>query len=172
MYESAGDDRRGADDVKPVDLRRGARTAALADPRYAPLHRYWSRPGPDWDDLVALPLVSGRVFFGELHVHLPAGARFSADDEDYLRAMADQAALAVENSVLLAEEAKAAGMAERQRLARELHDSVSQALFSMTLHARTAERRLEPLGPEATPYETRCSGFRSSPAGHWRRCAH
>lgn len=151
MYESVEDDPRGADDVRPVDLRRGARAAALADPRYAPLHRHWSQPVPDWDDLVALPLVSGRAFFGELHVHLPAGARFSADDEDYLRAMADQAALAVENSVLLAEEAKAAGMAERQRLARELHDSVSQALFSMTLHARTAERRLEALGPEAGP---------------------
>jgi len=149
MYEAAGDDRRGADDVRPVELRRGARSAALLDPRFGPMHPYWSRPTPDWDDLVALPLVSARVFFGELHVHLPAGARFSSDDEDYLRAMADQAALAVENSFLFAEETRAAGTAERQRLARELHDSVSQALFSMTLHARTAERRLEPLGPDA-----------------------
>jgi signal transduction histidine kinase len=32
---------------------------------------------------------------------------------------------------------------ERQRIARDLHDSVSQSLFSMTLHARTAERALE-----------------------------
>jgi len=31
---------------------------------------------------------------------------------------------------------------ERQRIARDLHDSVSQSLFSMTLHARTAERSL------------------------------
>ncbi|MCR6491119.1 histidine kinase [Cellulomonas sp. P24] len=149
LYEAAGDDRRGADDVRPVELRRDARSTALIDPRFEPVHPYWSRPTPDWDDLVALPLVSGRVFFGELHVHLPAGARVSADDEDYLRAMADQAALAVENSFLFAEETRAAGTAERQRLARELHDSVSQALFSMTLHARTAERRLEPLGPGA-----------------------
>ena len=149
MYQAAADDGRGADDVRPVELRRGARSAALIDPRFEPMHPYWSREVPDWEDLVALPLVSGRVFFGELHVHLPAGARFSADDEDYLRAMADQAALAVENSFLFAEETRAAGTAERQRLARELHDSVSQALFSMTLHARTAERRLEPLGPDA-----------------------
>ncbi|MGZ4616442.1 MAG: histidine kinase [Actinomycetes bacterium] len=149
MYEAAGDERSTADDVAPVELRRDARSSGLANPMYQPLHAFWAKPTPEWDDLVALPLVSGRVFFGELHVHLPAGSRFSPDDEDYLRAMADQAALAVENAALFAEQAEAAGTAERQRLARELHDLVSQALFSMTMHARTAERRLEPLGPEA-----------------------
>src|SRR5262249_53269431 len=37
---------------------------------------------------------------------------------------------------------------ERQRIARDLHDSVSQSLFSMTLHARTAERALQHTGQE------------------------
>lgn len=149
MYVAAGVDETTADDVEPVALRRGARTTALADPRYAPIHPYWSRPSPDWEDAVLLPLVSGREFFGELHVHLPAGARFVDDDADYLLAMADQAALAIQNAALYLEQREAASAAERQRLARELHDSVSQALFSMTMHARTAERRLEPLGAEA-----------------------
>ena len=40
---------------------------------------------------------------------------------------------------LAAREAKAA---ERTRLARDLHDSVSQALFAMTMHVRTAELAL------------------------------
>lgn len=142
--------RAGApDDIPRVDLRRGARASSLANPDFAPLHPFWSRPTPEWDDLVALPLTAAGEFFGELHVHLPAGTRFLPDDEDYLRAMADQAALAVDNAFLFAKESRAAGTAERQRLARELHDSVSQALFSMTMHARTAERRLEALGPEA-----------------------
>jgi signal transduction histidine kinase len=35
---------------------------------------------------------------------------------------------------------------ERQRIARDLHDSVSQSLFSMTLHARTAQRALQQTG--------------------------
>jgi signal transduction histidine kinase len=35
---------------------------------------------------------------------------------------------------------------ERQRIARDLHDSVSQSLFSMTLHARTAQRALQQSG--------------------------
>jgi signal transduction histidine kinase len=149
MFIAAGVDDTTADDVEPVTLRRGARTGALADPRYAPMHPFWSRPSPDWEDAVLLPLLSGREFFGELHVHLPAGARFGDDDADYLLAMADHAALAVQNAALFLEQREAAGTEERQRLARELHDSVSQALFSMTMHARTAERRLEHLGPEA-----------------------
>ena len=45
-------------------------------------------------------------------------------------------------------------LAERHRIARDLHDSVSQALFSTVLHTRTAERDLEkegvdPRGPIA-----------------------
>lgn len=149
MYDGAGEVPSGAHEIAPVDLRRDARIRSLTDPRFAVLHPFWARPTPEWDDVVALPLTSGGVFFGELHVHLPAGSRFTPDDGDYLRAMADQAALAVQNSVLFAEQAEVVGTAERQRLARELHDSVSQALFSMTMHARTAERRLESLGTEA-----------------------
>jgi signal transduction histidine kinase len=38
---------------------------------------------------------------------------------------------------------------ERQRIARDLHDSVSQSLFSMTLHARVAERALRQTGQRA-----------------------
>jgi signal transduction histidine kinase len=38
---------------------------------------------------------------------------------------------------------------ERQRIARDLHDSVSQSLFSMTLHARTAQRALQETGQQA-----------------------
>jgi signal transduction histidine kinase len=34
-------------------------------------------------------------------------------------------------------------LAERQRIARELHDSVSQALFSTVLHTRTAQKALD-----------------------------
>jgi signal transduction histidine kinase len=38
---------------------------------------------------------------------------------------------------------------ERHRIARELHDSVSQALFSMFLHLRTAQRELQTGGEPA-----------------------
>ncbi|MGH3823084.1 MAG: histidine kinase, partial [Pseudonocardiaceae bacterium] len=44
---------------------------------------------------------------------------------------------------LRAHRAQQAASEERARIARELHDSVSQALFSITLHARAAELALE-----------------------------
>ncbi|MEO8288389.1 MAG: PAS domain S-box protein [Chloroflexota bacterium] len=54
-------------------------------------------------------------------------------------AIANQAAIAIENARLLAESRDKARLEERQRLARELHDSVTQALFSISLIARSTE---------------------------------
>jgi signal transduction histidine kinase len=48
-------------------------------------------------------------------------------------------AIAVDNARLLGELEGKAALEERHHLARELHDSVSQALFSMNLHARAAQ---------------------------------
>ena len=59
MYIAAGDDDTTAHDVEPFTLRRGARTDALADPRYAPMHPFWSRSTPDWEDASCSP--SSRV---------------------------------------------------------------------------------------------------------------
>jgi PAS domain S-box-containing protein len=54
-----------------------------------------------------------------------------------------QAAVAVENARLYDQGRQWAAAEERARLARELHDSVTQALFSMTLHARTTHMYLD-----------------------------
>jgi len=53
--------------------------------------------------------------------------------------LADQAAVAVTTARLTSQAGQAASLVERGRLARELHDSVSQALFSMTMNARAAQ---------------------------------
>jgi two-component system nitrate/nitrite sensor histidine kinase NarX len=50
-----------------------------------------------------------------------------------VRAIATQAAVAIENARLYARAQEAATLEERQRLARELHDSVTQMLFSASL---------------------------------------
>ncbi len=58
-------------------------------------------------------------------------------------AFASQAAVAIENARLFATTQEKAALEERQRLARELHDSVSQALFGIGLGARTARTVIE-----------------------------
>jgi signal transduction histidine kinase len=121
-----------------VAIVRGAAAQTLANPLYGPLHPYVDG---SWQDLVVVPLDTLGRNFGSLTAYYEAGYPIE-DDLAVLQAIGDLAATAVENARLLATAEHAAATLERQRLARELHDSVSQALFSMTLHARTAQRLL------------------------------
>jgi PAS domain S-box-containing protein len=94
----------------------------------------------DWQAGVYLPLSwEGRVM-GLFGVYLPRGLTGPSEAElSFYTALADQCAVAVTNAQLASQAREAAALQERARLARELHDSVSQALFSMTMHARAAQ---------------------------------
>jgi signal transduction histidine kinase len=60
-----------------------------------------------------------------------------------LNAIGEQLGLAVENYRLRLKAEEAATIQERQRLARELHDAVSQSLYSLTLFARSSRDAYE-----------------------------
>ena len=120
---------------------RDIRRAALADPRWAPVHPFVREAA--WDTVVSVPLVyRGRVA-GTLTGHyLP---EHGPDEEEiaFLGAIADHAAVAVENARLFAEARDKAALEERQRIARELHDSVSQALYGIGLAASAVRTWLD-----------------------------
>jgi Na+/proline symporter/two-component sensor histidine kinase len=84
-----------------------------------------------------------------------AGAVGAASARMMLTSIAGEEQLGVEEVMEMLDEAsQVAALEERHRLARELHDSVSQALFSMTLHTRAVELALrkqggDPDGPVA-----------------------
>jgi len=107
---------------------------------------------------MAVPLMLGDRFTGLLTlVHAQPGY-YSTEQLRLASAMADQAAVAIENARLYEQAQHVAAHEERSRLARELHDSVTQALFSMTLHARAAQMAatnsdLDPEGPVAVNLE-------------------
>jgi signal transduction histidine kinase len=72
--------------------------------------------------------------------------------------VADQLSVAISNARHYEATQEAAALEERHRIARDLHDSVSQSLFSLTLHARTAELALakagvDPEGPLGRPLQ-------------------
>jgi signal transduction histidine kinase len=67
---------------------------------------------------------------------------FDESDLTVLQSLADQAAIAIENARLYEQAQRLAVVEERQRLARELHDSVTQALYGTTLYAEAAARQL------------------------------
>jgi PAS domain S-box-containing protein len=101
----------------------------------------------NWQGQVYAPLSWRGDVFGRLVMYLPSGAhRPSEADLAFYTALADQAAVAVMNARLAAQAKQAAAALERTRLARDLHDSVSQALFSMTMQARAAQLSMPAAG--------------------------
>jgi DNA-binding NarL/FixJ family response regulator/anti-sigma regulatory factor (Ser/Thr protein kinase) len=77
------------------------------------------------------------------------------DDIAFLVTMADQAAIAIDNARLFAESKGKAALEERHRIARDLHDSVCQELYSMTLYIRAAEMALGRSGRTSDDLVTR-----------------
>lgn len=90
--------------------------------------------------LLAMPLIVRDEIYGALIVFFVEPREFSADDIALATSFCDQAALAIENARLKAHVEEAAVAAERQRLARDLHDAVTQTLFSASLIAEMLPR--------------------------------
>ena len=84
--------------------------------------------------LLAVPLCVKGVVIGALDmVNKPRG--FTQEDIRIINLFADQAAIAIENARLYQQAQELAAAQERQRLARDLHDAVTQTLFSTSLIA-------------------------------------
>ncbi len=95
--------------------------------------------------LAAPLLVKGRVY-GGIVVYYALQRSFHPDEIQLLDIFADQAALALEHARLFDQSRQLAALEERQRIARDLHDSVSQTLFSLTLAAQAARTTVETEG--------------------------
>lgn len=75
---------------------------------------------------------------GFINVYHTEPDQYDEGDADCLAAFAEQAAIAIQNARLYARSQELAAVKERQRLARELHDSVSQTLFTCRALAEAA----------------------------------
>jgi PAS domain S-box-containing protein len=93
--------------------------------------------------LIAVPLIVKDEIYGGLVVFYTEPREFSAEETALTVALGDQAALAIENARLRADLQETAATAERTRLARDLHDSVTQTLFSLSLIAGVLPRLWE-----------------------------
>ncbi|MET3696429.1 two-component system NarL family sensor kinase [Bacillus oleivorans] len=83
-----------------------------------------------------IPLHVGNERFGLINVASPNKTFFTEEELALLEATAHQIGAAIKRIQLTKKEQEMALREERNRLARDLHDSVNQLLFSMTLTAR------------------------------------
>jgi PAS domain S-box-containing protein len=133
---------------RQIQIVPDARAWMQSSPHYKRIHHLLS--DMTWDMLVAVPLIYRGTATGVLTIYYPSPGP-PEGEVGMLAVIADQAAVAVENARLYAEAQGKAAIEERQRLARELHDSVSQALYGIGLGARTARTLLEQSPEKAIP---------------------
>jgi signal transduction histidine kinase len=84
---------------------------------------------------IGVPLIVRDEPIGALTIDNNTVGIYDAEDGQTVMAFANQAAIALENAQLYDRSRELAVLEERNRLARELHDSISQMLFSMVLNA-------------------------------------
>jgi signal transduction histidine kinase len=91
-----------------------------------------------WEDVIEAPLRAKEHVLGVLVVGSSQPGKFDEQDIRLLTLLANQAGIFLENARLQDRDRRAAVLEERNRLARELHDSVTQVLFGLTLNLEAA----------------------------------
>ena len=127
-------------------MLRDATPQRLADVREDPRFDGWPSAHPPMSDFLGLPVADGDEVLGAIFLAnkrcpepRPAGTcGFTADDENLLGILAQHAAIALTNARLYERSRELTIAGERARIAHELHDAVSQKLFSLRLTAQAA----------------------------------
>jgi signal transduction histidine kinase len=106
-----------------------------ADPRFG----YYPKHHPMMRSFLGVPIVAGGEVLAELYLAEKLGdTQFTEDDERVVGMLAAHAALAVATAQRTERARELSVAAERNRLARDLHDSITQTVFSLSLAAESA----------------------------------
>ncbi|WP_410539091.1 GAF domain-containing sensor histidine kinase [Streptomyces sp. KL2] len=125
-------------------MLRDASPQRLADVRRDPRFEGWPDAHPELADFIGMPVadgeeVLGAIFLANKRCERPGGGcGFTGEDEQLLRLLAEHAAIALTNARLYERSRELTIAGERARIAHELHDAVSQKLFSLRLTAQAA----------------------------------
>jgi signal transduction histidine kinase len=134
-----------------ASMLQEAKAERLADVRKDPRFEGWPSAHPELSDFLGLPVRDGdeviaalflanklRPVGGNPCAEPDGGCGFTEEDEELLSILAQHAAIALTNARLYERSRELTIAEERSRLAHELHDAVSQKLFSLRLTAQAA----------------------------------
>ncbi|MBB5625559.1 GAF domain-containing sensor histidine kinase [Sphaerisporangium krabiense] len=120
-------------------MLRDATPVRLPDIRDDPRFEWWPSAHPVLKDFIGVPIRDGDQVLGIIFLsnkRTPGG--FTSHDQDLLTLFAAHAAIALTNARLYERGRELTVVEERTRVARELHDAVTQKLFSLRLTAQAA----------------------------------
>ena len=121
------------DSYRTADIKR--------DPRF---RGWWPSAHPLMGSFLGVPIVARGSVVGAFYLtDKEAAAEFSLEDQVLIETLAPHAAVAMENARLYERSRELSIVEERNRLARELHDSLVQKLFGVVLAAQSAGTLLE-----------------------------
>jgi signal transduction histidine kinase len=111
---------------------------------------WWPREHPDMRSFLGVPIIAREGVIGAFYLteKLDA-AKFTAEDRELIELLAAHASIAITNARLYEQSRELSILSERNRLALELHDVVSQTLFSLNLGADAAATLLDRDPPSA-----------------------
>src|SRR5262249_34644258 len=125
-----------------LESRNSYRTTDIHDdPRFT---GDWPRGHPAMRSFLGVPIVSREGVIGAFYLTQKEGAQdFSILDQQLIELLASHAAIAITNARLYEQSRELSVVSERNRLALELHDVVSQKLYSVVLNAETVATLLD-----------------------------
>jgi signal transduction histidine kinase len=101
------------------------------DPRF---RGWWPDEHPDMRSFLGVPIIARDQVIGAFYLTEKQGSkRFDGADQELIELLAAHAAIAITNADLYERSRELSIVSERNRLALELHDVVSQKLFSLVL---------------------------------------
>ena len=143
--------------IGPLPRGRGILGVLQAEQRTLRLRRISDHPKsvgfpanhPPMGSFLGTPILYRGVSLGNLYLtEKQHGEQFSTDDEEAIRTLAAQAAIAIENSRLYEQLGRVSVHEERQRIGMDLHDGVIQSLYGVSLQLEDAAERVQS-GPQA-----------------------
>jgi signal transduction histidine kinase len=144
---SAGLTDEEIDAIGPLPRTHGVLGAALYDPE--PFRSedvraddrfggWWPSAHPDLDAFLAVPIVFRGDVVGAFYLDNKEGG-FSPDDQRLVSELAAHAAVLIEHARLYEASQELSVLEERNRLARELHDALTQSLFGLRLRLEAGD---------------------------------